>query len=77
MHVAMQTRGFHSTLIALYIIGLRNMKSTHEDIFIKFLDFSEESQKYRIEFFSNAKCEDELKYLLQFFDRRGYLDQFQ
>lgn len=72
----MLTRGFHSALISLYIIGLRNMKATHDDIFIKFLDTSEESQKYRIEFFANQKCIDELKYLLKFFDRRGYLDYF-
>lgn len=77
MHVAMQTRGFHSTLICLYIIGLRNMKASHDDIFVKFLNFSEESQKYRIEFYSNDKCSAELKYLLKFFDRKGFLDHFQ
>lgn len=53
------------------------MKASHDDIFIKFLDSSEDSQKYRIELFSSKKCVDELKSLLKFYDRRGYFDHFQ
>lgn len=76
IHVEIQIRGFHSTLLALYIIGLRNMEAGHDDIFLKFLDESTEAEQYRIDFFSNHKCMNELKYLLKFFDRRGSLDQF-
>lgn len=77
IHLTLQNRGFHSTLLTLYIIGLRNMESSHEDVFLKFLDDSEGSEKYRIDFFSNQKSMDQLKYLLTFFDRRGCLDHFQ
>lgn len=77
IHVAMQTSGFHSILLSLYIIGLRNMEKSDDDIFLKFLDDSEISQKYRVDFFSNEKCLGELKYLLKIFDRRGILDHFQ
>lgn len=76
IHVAMLNRGFHITLISMYIIGLRNMDATHGDILLKFMDTSDENQKRRLNLFSNQKCIDELKYLLKFFDRKGLLDHF-
>lgn len=73
---AMANCGIHSVLLVLYIIGLRNMKAVHEDIFRKFLGNSTENESYRVEFFSNPKCFAELKFMLKFFDDKGLLDQF-
>lgn len=71
--------GFHSTLLCLFIIGLRNMDAKDgDDIVAKFVN-KDETNKYqadRIEFFSNQKCTNELKRLLKFFESKGQLDLY-
>lgn len=78
VHVAMLTRVSHLVPITLYIVGLRNMEISYGDIVSKILDpdDSNENQRYRMGFFSNQKCVNEMRYLLKFFDRRGLLDHF-
>lgn len=76
IHAMIQTVSLHGILVTLFIIGLRNMETTHENIFLKFVETSEESQQARIELFSNGNCIKQLKSLLKFLDRHERLNCF-
>lgn len=75
IHVSMGKIGFHIVLITLYIVALRNIKGTHDDLFQKFLENNDENRQYRTDFFSQGDSET-LKFLIKFFNFRGYLDNF-
>lgn len=76
IHVSMTKVGFHIVLVTLYIVGLRNIKGTHDDIFQRFLEADNENEQYRVDFFSHGKCEQYLKFLVKYLNHRGYLDHF-
>lgn len=75
IHVSMAKVGIHIVLITLYIVALRNIKGTHDDIFQKFLENDDANKQYRIDFFTQGNCQA-FKFLIKFFNFRGYLDNF-
>lgn len=60
----------YNALIVLFILGLRHVNQCFDGGFLEVLDDDTSSGKL----YSHPQCIEQLKYLLDLFDRRGYFD---
>lgn len=75
IHTSLFRPGIYSALFGLFVIVLRHLKKVRGDGFLCWITFDDvEDKKYRIEVFSNPECEEALKYLVDYFYRKGYYD---
>lgn len=69
-----QTAVFHvdyyNALIVLFILGLRYVNTSYDGGFLEAANDSKSNAKM----YSHPECIEQLKYTLDLFDRRGYLD---
>lgn len=64
----------YSALIALFIVGLRYVNKFHDGGFIDIANDENESGKETDKLYTHPDCIQQLQYLLDIFDRRGYFD---
>lgn len=64
---------YYNALIVLFVLGLRFVKKSYDGGFMDV--FSDDGESDAPEsFYSHPECIEQLKYLLNLFDRRGYFD---
>lgn len=64
----------YNALIILFMIGLRYLGESFSGGFIELTANTGNSEAKSVEMYSHPKCIEDLKYLLDLFDRRGYFD---
>lgn len=64
----------YNALVVLFVIGLRYMGESFDGGFMELTESSQNSEENSARMYSHPKCIDDLKYLLDMFDRRGYFD---
>lgn len=64
----------YNVLVVLFVIGLRYMDTSFDGGFMELSECAQNVNDTPAQMYSHPKCIDELKYILDMFDRRGYLD---
>lgn len=64
---------YYNALIVLFVLGLRFVKKSYDGGFMDVFSDDGESDAPG-SFYSHPECIEQLKYLLNLFDRRGYFD---
>lgn len=64
----------YNTLIVLFVIGLRYMGESFDGGFMELTENTQTIGEKSVGMYSHPKCIEDLKYLLDLFDRRGYFD---
>lgn len=64
---------YYNALIILFVLGLRFAKKSYDGGFMEVFDDDGQSHESKT-FYSHPECIEQLKYLLNLFDRRGYFD---
>ncbi|KAJ6647542.1 Scavenger receptor class B member 1 [Pseudolycoriella hygida] len=65
---------FYNALIVLFVIGLRYMGESFDGGFVELTKNAQNGEGESATMYSHPKCIEDLKYLLNMFDRRGYFD---
>lgn len=60
--------------VSLLVLGIRHFEGADETTMSKFMGESEEDGDYRYNIMANPKAQKYLKFLLDFYDRKGLLD---
>lgn len=61
---------YYNALIVLFVLGLRYVNMSYDGGFLEAVNGSNSNAKM----YSHPECIEQLKYMLDLFDRRGYLD---
>ncbi len=64
----------YNALIVLFVIGLRYMGESFDGGFMELTESARNSEEKSTQMYSHPKCIEQVKYLLDMFDRRGYFD---
>lgn len=64
----------YNALICLFIIGLRYVNKFYDGGFLDVSNSERSQQNGNDKLYSHPECIEQLKYLLDIFDRRGYFD---
>lgn len=66
----------YNALIVLFIIGLRYLGESFDGNggFMELTENTQNNDEKSVKMYSHPKCIEDLKYLLDLFDRRGYFD---
>lgn len=64
----------HNAFICLFIIGLRYVNKYHDGGFLDVSNDEKAKKNGHDHLYSHPECIEQLKYLLDIFDRRGYFD---
>lgn len=64
----------YNALIVLFVIGLRYSEESFDGGFMELSENTQKSEEQSTRMYSHPKCIEDLKYLLDMFDRRGYFD---
>lgn len=64
----------YNALIVLFVIGLRYSEESFDGGFMELSENTQKSEEKSTRMYSHPKCIEDLKYLLDMFDRRGYFD---
>lgn len=63
---------FYNILLILLVIGLRYVGKSYDGGFIEMSECMQDNDETGM--YSQPECKEKLKYMLDLFDRRGYLD---
>lgn len=74
IHISLFNPGVYYALFSIFVIVLRHLNKTRGDGFLCWTTDDIEDKEYRTEMFSNPGCEKSLKYLLDYYYRKGYFD---
>lgn len=74
LHDQFHKRAIYGAAFSLFTLPLRMLDRPSNNAIIKFLDISDEGQKYRREIYSAANTRKLLKNLLVYFDEKNFLD---
>lgn len=64
----------YNALVVLFVIGLRYMEESFDGGFMELTENTRNSDENSAKMYSHPKCIEDLKYLLDMFERRGYFD---
>lgn len=68
----------YNALVVLFVIGLRYLGESFDGGFMELTETASEtaqqSEEKSVQMYTHPKCIEDLKYLLDMFDRRGYFD---
>lgn len=64
----------YNALVVLFVIGLRYVGESFDGGFMELTEMAHSSDENSAKMFTHPKCIEELKYVLEMFDRRGYFD---
>lgn len=68
-------RSLYSALYGFFIIGLRYANETKSDGLLPFVSKNNRSdEEFRFRMYSNPDCEQSIKFLLDYLDRKGFFD---
>lgn len=68
-------RSHYSATLGMYTLAIRNLDTVEDDESSKFFSQSEDDHKYRVQMMLNPNIRKSLKFLLQFCDDNGLLDE--
>lgn len=74
IQVSFLNGGLYSALYGFFITGLRFSEETNGDGLLPFISNSKSDEEFRFRMYSNPDCEQSLKFLLNYFDRKGFFD---
>lgn len=74
IHISLFKPGFYYVLFTVFAVVLRFLNETRGDGFLCWTTTDAEDEKYRNKMFANPECEEHLKYLMDYYYRKGYLD---
>lgn len=74
IHVQFLQRGITYALFGTLLAGVRRLENVEEDGISKFLNNTEADQKFRLDMLANPAVDKNLKFLLSYYDRKGFLD---
>lgn len=67
-------KGCSMTAMGFIGVGLRNFEKGTEDTMAKYLVDTAENRQFQLDMMANPKCRPCIEFLLDFFDRKGFLD---
>lgn len=67
-------KNFYTSLLTLFIVGLRFINKFYDGGFLDVLDTDQKDVNDNSTLFSHPESVEQVKYLLNIFDRRGYFD---
>lgn len=74
IQLACFSKNFYTSLLTLFIVGLRFINKFHDGGFLDVLNTDKKDVNKNGMLFSHPESVQQVKYLLNMFDRRGYFD---
>lgn len=74
IHISFLNAGISNVIICALVIGIRYLKESDVKGILTLLSDGEEGVQSRYQMFANPDCKDCLQFLLDYADRKGFLD---